>query len=109
VVSAGTSIVPVSKSGSGISQGAGLTRIASDAWLFFVKGDAFDGAGRKVKLEVSENDGALYMKLDPTEIAANVTLAICPTAKAPGAGKAKCSLFNLDGFARAYDYVCDAK
>ena len=84
------------------------SRVA-DAWLFFAKGDAFDGAGRKVRLEMSENDGALYTKLDPTELAANATLAICPTAKAPGAGKAKCSLFDLDGFARAYDYVCDAK
>jgi len=84
------------------------SRVA-DAWLFFANGDAFDGAGRKVKLEMSENDGALYTKLDPAELAANATLAICPTAKAPGAGKAKCSLFDLAGFARAYDFVCDAK
>jgi hypothetical protein len=84
------------------------SRVA-DAWLFFAKGDAFDGAGRKVRLEMSENDGALYTKLDPTELAANATLAICPTAKAPGTGRAKCSLFDLAGFARAYDFVCDAK
>jgi hypothetical protein len=84
------------------------SRVA-DAWLFFAKGDAFDGAGRKVRLEMSENDGALYTKLDPTELAANATLAICPTAKAPGSGKMKCSQFDLAGFARAYDYVCDAK
>ena len=44
------------------------SRVA-DAWLFFAKGDAFDGAGRKVRLEMSENDGALYTKLDPTELA----------------------------------------
>jgi hypothetical protein len=49
---------------------------------------------------MSEDDGALYTVLDPSELAANQTLAICPTVKAPGAGKAKCSLFNLDGFAR---------
>ena len=84
------------------------SRVA-DAWLFFAKGEAFDGAGRKVKLAMSENDGAFYMKLDPSELAANATLAICPTAKAPGLGKAKCSLFDLAGFARAYDFVCDAK
>ena len=84
------------------------SRVA-DAWLFFAKGDAFDGAGRKIKLEMSENDGALYTKLDPAELAANATLAICPTAKAPGAGKSKCSQFDLAGFARAYDFVCDAK
>ena len=84
------------------------SRIA-DAWLFFAKGDAFDGAGRKVRLEMSENDGALYAKLDPAELAANATLAICPTAKAPGAGKTKCSQFDLAGFPRAYDYVCEAK
>jgi hypothetical protein len=84
------------------------SRVA-DAWLFFAKGEAFDGAGRKVKLAMSENDGALYTKLDPAELAANATLAICPTAKAPGNGKTKCSQFDLAGFARAYDYVCDAK
>ena len=84
------------------------SRVA-DAWLFFAKGDAFDGAGRKVRLEMSENDGALYTKLDPAELATNATLAICPTAKAPGTGKAKCSSFDLAGFARAYDFVCDAK
>jgi hypothetical protein len=84
------------------------SRVA-DAWLFFAKGDAFDGAGRKVRLEMSENDGALYAKLDPAELAANATLAICPTAKAPGAGKTKCSQFDLAGFPRAYDYVCEAK
>ena len=70
------------------------SRVAA-AWLFFAKGDAFDGAGRKVRLEMSENDGALYTKLDPTELAANATLAICPTAKAPGSGKMKCSQFDL--------------
>jgi hypothetical protein len=58
---------------------------------------------------MSENDGAPYTKLDPAELAANQTLAICPTAKAPRTGKAECSLFNLAGFARAYDFVCDAK
>ena len=84
------------------------SRVA-DAWLFFAKGEAIVGAGRKVKLEMSENDAALYTKLDPTELAANATLAICPTAKAPGAGKTKCSLFDLAGFGRAYDFVCDAK
>jgi hypothetical protein len=81
----------------------------ADAWLFFTKSDAFDGPGRKVKLEMSENDASLYTKLDPAELAANATLAICPTAKAPGSGKTKCSQFDLAGFARAYDYVCDAK
>ena len=78
------------------------SRVA-DAWLFFAKEEAFESAGRKVRLAMSENDGALYTKLDPAELAANVTLAICPTAKAPGAGKTKCSLFDLSGFARAYD------
>ena len=84
------------------------SRVA-DAWLFFAKGEAFDGVERKVKLQMSENDGALYLKLDPAELAANAALAICPTAKAPGSGKMKCSLFDLAGFARAYDYVCEAK
>ena len=84
------------------------TRVA-DAWLFFAKGEAFEGAGHKAKLQMSENDGALHLQLDPAELAANATLAICPTAKAPGSGKAKCSLFDLAGFARAYDYVCEAK
>jgi len=89
-------------------KGATGSRVA-DAWLFLAKADAFAAAGRKVRLAMSENDGALYLTLDPSELAANRTLAICPTAKAPGAGKAKCSLFDLAGFARAYDYVCDAK
>jgi hypothetical protein len=91
-----------------VVKGEAGSRVA-DAWLFFAKGDSFDGAGRKIKLAMSENDGALYTALDPAELAASQTLAICPAAKAPGTGKAKCSLFNLAGFARAYDFVCDAK
>jgi hypothetical protein len=81
----------------------------ADAWLFLAKGEAFDAAGRKARLDFSENDGALHLRLDPAELSAARSLAICPIAKAPGAGKTSCAIFDLEGFARAFDFVCEAK
>jgi hypothetical protein len=81
----------------------------AEGWLYFADKGIFDPTPVKAKLAFSENDAALHLSLDPAEMARRGALAICPTAAPPGAAGAACSLFSLKGFARAYDFVCDAK
>ena len=81
----------------------------AEAWLYFADKGVFDAAAVKTKLTFSENDAALHLALDPAEMALRGALAICPTAAPPGNAGGACSVFSLKGFARAYDFVCDAK
>lgn len=81
----------------------------ADAWVYLGEGDAFDAKALKVKMDFSQNDGAMHFDLDPTALAPRGAVAFCPDAAAPGKTGGHCTIFSLKGFARAYDFVCNAK
>lgn len=79
----------------------------ADAWIYYGDAATFQRAPVKIAMAFSENDGALHFKLDPARMTQVARLALCPSAGAASA--ARCAIFSLAGFARAYDFVCDAK
>jgi hypothetical protein len=81
----------------------------SDAWVYVGDDDKFDDKPLKIKMDLSENDAAMHFTLDPASLSSRTTAAICPTSAPPGKTGSKCAVFSLKGFARAYDYVCNAK
>jgi hypothetical protein len=81
----------------------------ADAWIYLGDGDAFDAKPLKIKMDFSQNDAAMHFDLDPTILAPRSAAAICPDAAAPGKTGGHCAMFSLKGFARAYDFVCQAK
>lgn len=81
----------------------------ADGWVFFGDAASFEPAPAKIKMELSENDGALYVALDRTRLLQSRQVALCPSASAPAAKGSRCAVFSLAGFARAFDFVCDAK
>jgi hypothetical protein len=81
----------------------------ADAWITPGDKDSFDAKSLKVKMDFSENDAAMYFVLDPSSLTTRGVLAICPTAAPPAGATGHCAIFSLKGFARAYDYVCNAK
>jgi hypothetical protein len=81
----------------------------STAWIVYSDNGAFDPRATKTKLSLQEIDATYLIKLDAEPLAHRGQIAFCPsqtTAKKPSAA---CSIFSLKGFARAFDYVCDAK
>ncbi|MCK9919229.1 hypothetical protein MXD81_59880 [Microbacteriaceae bacterium K1510] len=81
----------------------------ADGWVFFGDALSFEGTPAKIKMELSENDGALYVALDRARMLQSRQVALCPTVTAaPGKG-GRCAMFSLAGFARAFDFVCEAK
>lgn len=81
----------------------------TEAWIHLGTSAAFDPKPAKASLAFSENDGALHLKLDPALMTRHERIALCPTAAAPAAKTGRCAIFSLAGFARAYDFVCEAK
>lgn len=81
----------------------------ADGWIALGDKNVFDASPRKARLAFSENDGGLHFKLDPGELARRGQLAICTGANPPAGAGDHCAHFSLEGFARAYDFVCDAK
>jgi hypothetical protein len=81
----------------------------ADAWVTFADKNVYDGQSRKIKMDFSQNSGQFSFALDPAELAKRGQLAICPSAKPPGAQGDLCARFSLKGFARAYAFACDAK
>ncbi len=81
----------------------------AEAWVHFSKNNAYEPAPTRIGMTFSENDGALYFKLDPAQLARYERIALCPTAAAPDAKPTRCAIFSLAGFVRAYDFVCDAR
>ena len=81
----------------------------ADGWIFFGDALSFEGTPAKIKMEMSENDGAFYLALERQRMLQSRQVALCPTVTAaPGKG-GRCAMFSLAGFARAFDFVCDAK
>jgi len=81
----------------------------SNAWLYLGDADKFDDKPLKLKMDFSENDGAMHFRLDAMSLASRSVAAFCPTDAPPGKTGGHCATFSLRGFARAYDYVCEAK
>lgn len=79
------------------------------AWLYYGDNVSFEKQALKLAMTLSENDGALHFKLDPARLGRAARLAFCPTAAAPDAKTSRCAVFSLVGFARAFDFACDAK
>jgi hypothetical protein len=80
----------------------------ADAWLHLGDKGMFDDKPLKLKMDFSQNDGAMHFDLDAATLAPRGMAALCPTAAPPKTG-GRCSIFSLKGFARAYDFVCEAK
>jgi hypothetical protein len=80
----------------------------ADAWISYEDTDAF-GAAIKSRLDFSDDAGMLFFPLDPAVLAARRALSICPSATAPGSPNGHCTIISLVGFARAYEFVCEAK
>jgi len=81
----------------------------AEGWVFFGDALSFEGTPTKIKMELSENDGALYVALDRARMRQSRQVALCPSVTAaPGKG-GRCAMFSLAGFARAFDFVCEAK
>lgn len=81
----------------------------ANGWLYFGDKASFEKQALKLTMTFSENDGALHFKLDPARMAKVARLAVCATATAPDVKASRCALFSLAGFARAFDFACDAK
>jgi hypothetical protein len=81
----------------------------ADAWVTFADKNVYDAQSRKIKMDFSQNSGQFSFALDPAELGKRGQLAICPSAKPPGAQGDLCARFSLKGFARAYAFACDAK
>lgn len=81
----------------------------ADGWVYYAEGVTFALAPTKIRMEFSENDGALHLALDRARMMQTKQLALCPTAAAPVRTGGRCAIFSLAGFARAFDFVCDAK
>jgi len=80
----------------------------ADGWISYAQKDAFGPAAR-AKLDFSEDTGTLYFTLDPSKLTASRSIAICPSAAAPGASGGHCTIVSLNGFERAYKFVCAAR
>jgi hypothetical protein len=79
----------------------------TEAWVSFSDGGAaFGDKPTKLKLDFSQNDGALYLPVEATFFAHHDAVAFCAAAGKPDA---RCLMFSLKGFARALDFVCQAK
>jgi hypothetical protein len=81
----------------------------ADAWIYLGDKDTYDDKALKLKMDFSQNDAAMHFALDPAILAPRDVAAICPTAAPPGKAGGHCAIFSLKGFARAYDFVCNAK
>jgi hypothetical protein len=81
----------------------------AEAWIDFADKDVFDAQAAKQKMDFGEGDALLQVKLDPAAMAKRGQLALCPSATPPSGAGGHCAIFSLKGFARAYDFVCDAK
>jgi hypothetical protein len=80
----------------------------TEAWVSFADGAAFVSKPTKLRLDFSQNDGSLSPPVgtDATFFAHHDAVAFCATAGKPDA---RCLTFSLKGFARAYEFVCQAK
>jgi hypothetical protein len=81
----------------------------ANAWLYLGDADKFDDKPLKLKMDFSENDAAMHFKLDAASLSSRAMAAFCPTDAPPSKAGGHCATFSLKGFARAYDYVCEAK
>jgi hypothetical protein len=81
----------------------------ADAWIYLGDKDACDAAALKTKMDFSQSDALMHFTLDPAVLAPRGAAAVCPTSAPPGKAASHCAIFSLKGFARAYDFVCNAK
>jgi hypothetical protein len=81
----------------------------AEAWLSYADHGVFDARPRKINLGYNWDAVNLNLTLDPAELSRRGEFALCPTAKSPDSPGARCALFSLKGFARAFDFVCYAK
>jgi hypothetical protein len=80
----------------------------ADGWISYEDNNAF-GAAIKTRLDYSEDAGAWLFTLDPEMAAARRAVSICPSPAAPGSPNGHCTIVSLNRFARAYEFVCEAK
>jgi hypothetical protein len=80
-----------------------------EAWATFADHGLFDAEPRKIRLNYNWDAVDLNFTLDPAELSRRGELALCPTARSPDSQGAHCARFSLKGFARAFDFVCQAK
>ncbi len=78
----------------------------AEAWASFADGASFVGRPTKLKLDFSQNDASLSLPIDAARFANHDAVAFCAAAGRPDA---RCLTFSLKGFARAYDFLCQAK
>lgn len=81
----------------------------AEAWLTYADHGVFDAHPRKIELGYNWDAVNLGFALDPADLAKRGAFALCQTAKPPDAPGARCARFSLKGFARAFDFVCEAK
>jgi hypothetical protein len=81
----------------------------AEAWLTFADRGVFDPHPRKIALGYNWDAVNLNFALDSAELTRRGAFALCQTAKLPDSPGAHCARFSLKGFARAFDFVCEAK
>ena len=81
----------------------------AESWLTFADHGVFDARPRKIKMNYNWDAVNLNFSLDRAELLKRGQLAFCPGPTSPDSQGAHCVRFSLKGFARAYDFVCQAK
>ncbi len=81
----------------------------AESWLTFADRGVFDARPQKIKMNYNWDAVNLNFSLDRAELLKRGQLAFCPGPKSPDSQGEHCVRFSLKGFARAYDFVCQAK
>ena len=81
----------------------------AESWLTFGDHGVFDAAARKIRMAYNWDAVDLSFSLDRADLLRRGQLAFCPNPQPPSAQGARCARFSLQGFARAFDFLCLAK
>jgi hypothetical protein len=79
------------------------------AWLYAGDRGVFKVLPGQDKMSFNGDAGGFDLELPLTPLLKHSQVAFCPARVSADKVAARCTIYSLQGFVRAFDYVCDAK